>query len=867
MTTLPPLVVAALRLVIPARRLEGIVLELEEDYARVRSSRGAVWWLLRETASLLVSYALQPLFTFGRTLPMWVRDAQMVIREFRRGAVSTVASAAMLSSGLLALLIVAGLATELLVRPVSARHGFALKRVVAVGQSGRLSPRLSYAEVEVVREHAGAAATLAAAYLQPVIARTGGVDRHTMAEVVDGSYFDLVGLEPLLGRGLSQADDRPDAPPAAVISEPLWRRVFDSSPTVLGAVLVVNQFPFVIVGVADTLGSRESLGGSVDVWTTLSRADPILDRGWRTDPDKRWLSLLALPRSGAELDTRLDSATADLTRRFPAAWTERRLEAIEGSTLIGAGRAMAMRLMAVLGGLAALILATAASNIGGLFLARAAATRRHIAVQLTLGAGRASIVRRWLLAGAAVGVVGGVLSIGLYAWARVAFEEIALLPTFALRLRLPLDATLVSGTVVVGALTGILLAAGPGVWASRPDAMGLLRDGSRTTHGPRFARIRGILVAAQVALSLTLIAGAALFARSADRLENVDLGFPRERLVAMDFDLEPAGLQPTSSALLAKDALARARSAPAIGHAAMASRAPVDASTPSLGVHAGDPSQTLEDVTWTLATGGYFETVGLPLVAGRSFYEDEAEAGRALAVVSQTLASSLWPGADPIGRPVFLSDGSRLTVVGVARDSKYRALDEPARPHVYRAAPPALGMTLLARADTAPRAALTELQRALDTVGPGLMGFFPRTMDDHLAVQLLPVRATARAARGLGLLALALCGAGLYGLLAWFVEQRQRELGVRMALGATPQAVRRLVVRRAFMSALPGIVGGLALSAALGFLARSALFGVGPVDPVALATGALALLATVSLAAYVPSLRASRVEPALAFRE
>jgi hypothetical protein len=300
----------------------------------------------------------------------------------------------------------------------------------------------------------------------------------------------------------------------------------------------------------------------------------------------------------------------------------------------------------------------------------------------------------------------------------------------------------------------------------------------------------------------------------------------------------------------------------------MSNRAPIDQSTPATEVRASAiDGATLPEVTIYLATDRYFETVGIPIIAGRSFTAAETNAESDVVIVNEMLAARLWPEGDALDRSLYLvSDAKTVRVVGVARNSKYRSISEPPRPHIYRPIRPGIGRTLLARTSGDSRETLRALQRTLDGVGPGLVGFFPRTLDDHLAIDLLPTRAAAAAASAVGSLALLLSAVGLYGLVSWFVELRRREIGVRMALGANAKDVRRLVVRQALSTALPGMIAGVLLSAALGFVSRASLFRVGPVDPAALAAGVGMLAAVVVAAAYVPSRRATRVDPANALR-
>ena len=873
-TGLPRIVAWLARALAPERNAPYVLAELEDDYATVRARRSApaaAIWLLRETCSLVVSYAVAFAWRLKAQAPLWIRDVQLVARGLRRAPFAAGAAAAMLSTGLLAVILTAGLARTLLLRPVSATHGQAVRRVAALDRNGRSAQRFSFVELARLRDHVGSAGTMTSVALTPIVVRIDNADLQTMAEVVDGRYFGVTGITTVMGRGLLSTDDRPDASPVIVIGESFWRRRFGATPGMLGSEVRLNGAAYTVVGVANTTGSSSFLGASVDAWVPTAQADPLLDRDWRIDPARRLFTAFLLPaRTLPEAEARLDGAAADLARLLPEAWRERRVTTEAGSMLSGSQRSAVVMLVAVLGGLSGLILVAAAANLGGLLLARAASTRRQSAIHLSMGAGRAALIRRQLIEGGFLGAAAGGMALGLYAWARRSLAEVALLPTLALRIDMPFDLPLIVTVIAAGAMTGLLLACGPAIWGARIDLAGALRDSqSRGGDGVRVTRMRRLLVSLQMAVTLVLVVGAALFSRSLSAMAGADLGFPRDGMVAVDFDLEPSAPDKADLPVLAREALNQVASLPGITAASMSNRAPVDTSTPALDVRkdsAEGPAVT--DVTFATITAGYFETVGIPLLAGRAFLPAEIDAAADVAIVNDSLARRLWPDDTAIGRGLFMTDDRKVVrIVGVAGDAKYRTLTESGQPHVYRPTPPRLGLTLLARTTTDPRQALRSIQRTLDGIGPGLVGFFPRTEDDHLVVQLLPTRAAAAAASLLGALALLLSAVGLYGLVSWFVELRRREIGVRMALGASPGAIRSLIVGQALGTALPGACAGVIGAAGLSLLAGSALHGITPLDPMALGAGLCALMLVVAVAAYAPSRRATSVDPAAALRQ
>jgi predicted permease len=869
MPPLPRFVVGTLRLVIPPRRRDEVISDLTDEYARMRQSGRARWWLLREWLSVLAAYTLAPIVDAWRAMPLWLRDVQLVLRGFRRGPIAALAAAALLSTGLLAVLLTSGLARTLLFRPVSATHGDAVRRLASVDRQGRTSLRFAYRELQQVEATFRSDAVVSAVHLAPAVIRAAGADTQTLVEVVDGEYFEVSGNSAILGRSLSATDDVPPARPAIVISEPFWRHRFDASPAVIGETVAVNGEAFTIVGVAAAAGSSSFLGASVDGWVPMLHADALLPRGWRSAPDNRLFNAFVLPRAAMPVaEARLSSAAITLSQLDAEYWRDRRLQLAAGRVLIGSQRTAVTTLGLVLAALAALILLASAFNISGVLLARATTLRRQVAIHLSIGSGRATILRRQMFEGALLGLAGSVLALALYAWLRTWFAEIAVLPTLALRLDLPLDPTLAAAVALAGLATGLILSAGPALWTTRLDLAEALRDGDvRGGTSSGIGRTRSWLVSAQLCLSLALIAGATSFVRTAASLAAADLGFDRAGLVAMDFDIEPTSPAMSELPQLAREALQRAEAMPGVVAAAMSNRAPVDESTPAIDVRADGPEgQLAGDVSVYLATAAYFDTVGVPIVRGRAFTRSEgADAG--VVIVNEALAQRLWPDGDALERALYLErDRRTVRVVGIARNARYRSIAENGRPHVYLPTAPALSLTLLVRTEGNPRELLRGLQRELDAVGPGLVGFFPRTLDDHLAIQLLPARAAAGAATGLGALALLLSAVGLYGLVSWFVELRRREIGIRIAVGATSRQVRTLIVKQAMAAALPGIVCGLLVAIALGVTVRAALFGVAPADPVSLGAGVAVLAVVVACAAYVPGRRASQIDPGVVLR-
>lgn len=868
---LPRVVAALTRACVPARSTPQVLDDLADDYADALATRGrgaARLWLVRETLSLLLSYGT---FRLRRLLRSWrwlVRDLQQASRSIRRRPFGSFAAVAMLACGLSSVAFTAGLVDALLLRPISKEHGANLNRLAHLDRNGRVGSTFSYVELQQMADQLEPASTLAAVNLEPVMLRAGNMPVQTLGEVVTPSYARLSAADIIAGRGLRPSDDEPGAPPVAVLGETFWRNRLASTSSVVGSSVVLNMTPVTVVGITRARASIAYFGASVDVWIVSEAADAMLNRGWRTDPeDRSWIAMaISTPDAASGFPTRLASAASALSHARPEIWRDRRLIARPGLLLAGSQRGPAVALASVLGALAALILAIAVANASGLILARAAIDSRQAAMHLVLGAGRAALVRRRLAEGTFLGIVAGLLALGLYAWARVGVAEISLQPNLTLRVDLPFDAPLGAMVLLAGAGCGIILALAPAIWAMRLDMAAQLRRGTVRAGNALLPGVRRALVSAQVALSLALVVGAALFARSLDALASADAGFSRHGLVAMDFDIEPAsGI--VDSVSLAREALERVRTTPGITHASMASRAPVDPSTPFSSVRRPGDQAPAADSTYLEITDGFFDTVGLRLVRGRDFTALDPADG-SVAIVNENLAARLWPGEDPLGRSLVIDHlGKTAQVVGVARNAKYRSLTESGAYHVYVPSEAKFGLALLARSATEPRRMLAALQARLDQVGPGVVGFFPRTIDDHLSLELLPGRAAAASATALGFVALLLSTAGLYGLVAWFVEVRRQEIGVRMALGASRSSVGRLIVGQAVRAAAPGVVVGFVLCAVLAYGARAVIAGVSTIDPVSFIAGLVAVTLIVALASFVPCRQATRIDPAIALKE
>ena len=794
---------------------------------------------------------------------------RFAVRSLWREPFFLLSAALTLAVGVSALAVTGGFADAILLQRITHVAPDRVFFVTAVNDQGHESFSFSAPEVDRLRRYLKTSALVTSVSLQSALVRAGDTTVQSLAEVTSGDFFHVLPVQPLVGRLLTDADDQPDAPPVTVVSEPLWQRLYGRAPSVLGASVSLNGESFTIVGVAPAAGAVSFTAASVDLWVPMAHGAALLNADFRTNAVRRPFMLVGRLRdliTRAQVSTTLTSTGIDFVREFAPTRRNNHLVATDGQVIVGSQRATAQVASGLLAALTLLVLVVVAANVVGLFTARATARRRSAAVCLALGAPRASIVGAILAEGAAVGLVAGGCGLATYAWFRHLLASITVLPTLTFRLALPFDQPFIALIMALSVLSGLVLALGPAWSMSGIDIIQTLRAGSGPIWGgPRSARSRRVLVAAQVASSLVLVVLATQFTYGLAKLQSVDLGVDMDHLAVVDLDRAPS-VPPERLPVLAEQSLAAIRAIPGVSGAVMSTGAPVN---PNLAVvQVSSAGQTVPDATLAQVSPGYFDVVGIPIVDGRAFaLNDPTDPVNGVAIVNEVLARRLSPRGSPVGQEIDVEPGGRARIIGVARNAHYRAVSESPQPHLYLPTVPSFNRSILVRAFGDPRPILPAMQRALDGVGPGVQGFFPRTGRDHLTFDLLPTELAGAAARAISLAAVALSTVGLYGLMSWVVELRRPELGVRIALGAERRDIRHLMLRVGARSAAPGLAVGALLAVGLARLAGSQVVGVSLLDPRGLCVGALVLGAVVLLASWLPAQRATRIDPVALLRQ
>ena len=699
---------------------------------------------------------------------------------------------------------------------------------------------------------------------QPVDVRLGDAVARMQRSVVSGGYFDLLGTQPLLGRALRPVDDTRGAAPVAVLSYSGWQRFFGGAPNVVGRQIALHGFgvTYTIVGVMPR-GLDYPQG--TEFWTpVVPNSGPLGDQ-----PIYAELNVIGRLRRGASISDARAELGSFFAHHPTSVWMRQVLGVAKplADDIVGDVRPAVL----AFGAAAGLLLLITCINVANLLLVRGLARARELAVRSALGAGRWRLIGQLLTESALLAVGGGLLGAAFAAGAVRGF--VALAPADTPRLdELHVTASIVAVAVAITSLATLLFALAPAFVTSRVELQNTLRAGVRQSGAGRRVRLAGEgLVAGQVALALVVLAAAALVGRSLVALEHVDVAVDPSRLLVAEL-AHPPGLFADAKKQVAMldQLLPRIQALPGVRSAAPMLTppfAPVGGVFGRIGVEGQSANEQARNPTvdYEVVTPSYPSTLGIPLLRGRFITETDREGTPSVVVISESLARHFWPGVDPIGKR--LENG--LTVVGVVAETRYRNLRSP-RPTIYmplhQSKFPIAPTTLLIATDEHASMLVAAMRRTVEEVAPGVVLVSAVPLTTYLDGPLAQPRLNALLLALFGGAAIALAAVGLFGSIATTVRQRTREIGVRVALGATPRDVRRLVLGRAL--AIAGIGAGVGLAAALATsrALRSLLFGVSPYDALTLALTALLLLTVAAFASYLPARRAQRIDPMVALR-
>ena len=899
------------------RQTHGLALfELFRDEARdahdAHGTIGLVWLLVRTTGDTLKAAPgarLRALRSGGRARPAWptrftlglAQDVRIALRHLRKSPGFTIVAVTMLAIGIGTNTTIFSVMNAVLLRPLATHEPERVVRVVArvgTGAVGAAARRFSFRDFVDYRERATTLEDLSGVNLATLLLTADNRTDQLIGEIASARYLQLRGIRVSQGRLLTDADDRPAAPPVAVISDALWRRRFGAEP-IVGRQVLMNRATYTIVGVAEPSAIGSFIAAPVDVWLPIESSGTALGSRWKVDRSQRTLALIGRLRPAvtpARAQAELQMIANAIAREFvdgdrstlssssvPGGPV---IDVLPGTLATGDQRRLAQMFLTLLLGLVALVLVIACANVGNLLLARVLGRRRELAIRLALGASRGRLARMLAIEGALVAAAGGVGALVIANWTGRALANISPLPTLTLRLDVRSDIRVFAFTALAALAAAVMLALVGTLQAMKPDiAPALKEDTTASMGGRRPARLRGALATVQITVSLLLVIGAALFVRSVGEAGAIDLGFDPRGVVVLDVDAS-AGRSNAESLQMFREVLQRVEGVRGVSAAAVSSRAPLDSSTPLIHVNAHQAIASAGEgaspsASFMVVSTRYFDVVKTPLVAGRAFADTDRADGPPVAIVNEALAAHLWPGADAVGRRLWLEaaattgirdDGVRgsvpCVVIGVAKDSKYRTLGEQRQGHVYLpfVQQPRRGMAILVRSIDPPDLVASAVQDVLRSVDPNVQGFFTRTLTEHVAVSTLPVRLAAALAIGVAALAVALALIGLYSLVSFLVAERTHEIGLRKALGADTIDVLRLVAGHGIKLALIGLAVGIPTAIGSMRLLHGLLYGVSPTDPYVFVSASITILLVATVACCVPARRAMSVDPLQALR-
>ena len=800
-------------------------------------------------------------------------DIRHALRMFRSAPSFTAAAILTLALGLGVNIAVFTVMHTALLAGLPVKHGKELVTVFSWTPAGGDHFDFSYPLYVDLRDRAQGLQGLAAYTSMSVGVASGAQTERVLAELVTTNYFQVLGVDVPRGPGFASADELKGAPAVAVISPRLWQSMFNGDPGVVGKTLQINGGPAAIVGVAADSFTGFTRGQRIDVWMPVNqffrlRNSPVDRFGSR---ETSYLSLVGRTRPGVAVE----QARTQMTAALLGAGTEssdsevRTTPASAGDTSLVDDLARPLRLLMLVVGL---ILVIAAANVANLLLTRAYMRHQEIAMRAALGASRWRIVRQLIVEGSVLSCAGGGVGLLVGVWTAALFDIRTSGGGSALALTMEPDAAVVAFAAGVSAIAAIAIGIVPAFGASRADLVSVLKSGGATlagTAGKRRARMA--LTAVQIALSLVLVIGAGLFLRSLGKLRAIDPALLTDRVIATQLNLTLRGYDEARGQQFYERVLASVQGVPGVQAATLTSVLPVTAGAMRQNLRAGATTPRVDaPVEFDIVTvsPGYFATLGVPLVEGRDFAAADVAKGPPVAIVNESMQRLFWPNAGAVGSP-FSDGGTPYTVVAVARDTKYRSLREKPRMVLYLPISQfyTSAANLVVRTSLPPSQMVESLRAAVRGIDPAMPLYNVRTLAEHVNRSLYVDRLRANLIGVLALLALALAAIGIYAVLSYTIAERTREVGVRLALGAQPRALLRLLIGSGARVAAIGIVAGLAIAAILTRYVETQLYGLSPLDPLTLAAASALLFGVALAAAFVPAWRATRIDPVVALRQ
>ncbi len=704
-------------------------------------------------------------------------------------------------------------------------------------------------------------------------------------QAVSGNYFDVLRVTPAMGRAFAPDEDKtPASHPVVVISHSLWERRLGSDPQIVGKTVQLNGKPYNVIGVAPETFKGTKFGLSLDFWVPmmmvedLQRATDLLkDRG------SHWMNIIARLKPGVTVEQASNNMTM-IARRLNGTYPDDRASSTSGLVKpeldgrFGEAAIVMKSASAIAMAIVGLVLLIACANVANLLLARAAARRKEIGIRLALGASRARLIRQLLTENILLSLLGGSLGLMLAYW--LTYLMTGFIPVLQYNFVndfFSIDSRALLFTLVLSLLTGVLFGLAPAWNASRPDVVPVLKGdvAASETGKRRRVTLRNSLVVAQVALSLLVLVCGGLFVQSFRNAQRMDPGFGAQNVLLMSLNPQLIGYDETQHKDFFRRAVEGVKALPGVETAAVARLAPLGDSSNSSGpiLREGEPlarGSAGRNIMNTSISPGYFQTLQIPFIEGRDFDDRDRKGSQRTIIVNQRMAEILWPGESAVGKRILVGTDSKdpIEVIGVVKTGKYRSLNEDPKPFYYYAAMqrgPA-NMTLFIRTTGDPASLVNPVRNYIQTLDRRMPIYGVKTMPQHMTWALWAPKMAASLSVAFGFVALLLSAVGLYSVMAYVVSQRTREVGIRMALGAQPRDVLRLMTAYGMSLALTGLGIGLVLAFALTRALSAVLIGISVYDITIFLTVPVLLTVVAAAACFFPARRATKVDPLVALR-
>jgi predicted permease len=833
-------------------------------------------------------------------------DVRYALRGLRKSPLFTAVAVLSMAFGIAANAAVFTLVDQVILRTLPVERPHELVQLTARGTetySGGIGDgtELSYAMYKDLRDRNQAFASLACRMPFALAVGDGDTTEQVAAELVSGSFFPMLGVRPAVGRLLEARDD-PDGGGVAVaaISFAYWQSRFGGDRAVVGRTVTINNQPFEIVGVVDGRFAGLDLGAPAQVYVPVTM-QPKLGPAWLALDGRRfrWVQVygrrapgMSVERASASLeplysallaeearDAAFDNASADTRKRFLAG----RLALDDASRGHSGLRSTVTEPLLILMAIAGGVLLIVCANVANLLVARGASRQREIALRLAIGAGQGRIVRLLLVESALLAAMGALAGVVLASWGAGALLGFFVTPDSPLGLSASPDVRILAFTAALAAGTAIVAGLIPAWRSSRVPLAPALKSAGGGVVGEQ-PRLRKTLVVVQVALSFVLVVGAGLFLRSLQNLLQVDPGLRTERILTFTFDLAASGYDRARAQVLLRDLDRRLARVPGVEGAAHSfisvlsgSGWGMDFTVEGYRAAPGEAANAMCNAV----SPGYVDVMGIPLVAGRGLTARDDRVLPApegwpyrVALVNETFVRRYFKGANPVGRHIgFGADPGTpmpIEIVGVVRDSNYISIREDARPQVFFSflqAGDVDEVNVYLRTAGDPAAVMPAVRREMADMDARIALFGVTSLEDKAARSIVNERLMATLSATLAAMATLLSIVGLYGVMAYMVTRRTREIGIRMALGAVSRQIAAGVLREAAVLAAAGLAIGGVAAWMLGRFVQSQLYGTTPTDPIAMAAGALVLAAVAGAASLVPARRAARIAPVTALRD